>query len=492
MPDQFVNLPYDKEKRQGNKIVYKVRTTVSNADNTPAPGRPIVWVLEPDPNNTEIRFLAAKERARLEHAETTSDDKAWATNTLYLPHVGGDKYKVKIYRRGDNPNTARLVEEVTTWRKIYYTVHYVGHPARALYNRIKTRMHQGFASGFVRLDEVNVAPTPEVEEDAVATSNDLRTIYKGSYPLGYKPWHARIVIAKKLVDAVTANMNVQIRATTNTAECVVTPSGNGYSVVINTPDDLLGDDPIGSLYASAFAKPAGADWQEKGASIDLKSVAQMTGAKQITVDLSGYQAQLNQALRGYADAKVMVGSVFQRRYEDGLVSLSLTFNKAGAGDSYNGHSFGNFVCVRSHRPGEGTQAEIDSAILGTFVHEIGHGLQQTVKEEQLYDNAGAKIAGPAALEKNYTVTANVNQGPWHTDDQGGQGPHCATNAKLEMNAAGTRNEWAYDATKGQLCTMYFAGDDHRNNGVFCAVCLPRLKRANLSMINMNKQKWNLY
>lgn len=498
--DQFVNLPYDESQHAGNKLILRAKLVRVKGKEVPiAPGRTVVWVLEPDGGNTDTKFLAKNQRARLERTESTSNPQGIAENVLWLPHVGGDKYKVKVHRKGDPAHTAVEVLEVTTWRKIYYTVHYVGSDARALYNRVKARMLQGLAAGFVKLEEVNVAPTPEVEEDAVATSNDLRRLYQGSYPLSHKPWHVRIVIAKNLVDAVTASAQFfPVQEKTGSSDrwtgpgWVLTRKGNAYTVELTTPADMLAEDPVGSLAAIPLAKAAGKDWERKGGDIDLKAAAKLTGARKLTVDLSAYQGQLNPALRHFRDAKVAVGPdihnlTFQRRYENGAVAFVLTYNKAGAGDQYNGHSFGNFVCVRSHRPGEGSQAAIDTAILGTFVHEIGHGLQQTVKEEQLYDANGAKItSGAGRLLKNYRVVSGVNRGPWHTDDQGGQGPHCAHNGKL------VGGQWAYDATKGQLCTMYFAGSPHRTNGVFCPTCVPRLKRANLSRLHMIKQDWGLY
>ena len=485
-----MNLPYSADDRQGNRVVYKVRTTVSNTDHTPAPGRELVWVLESDPGNTDLRYLPTAKRAKLKSDHSTSDQQAWAHNTLTLPHVGGDKYKVKVYRAGDDPATARLVDDIVTWRKIYYTTHYVGDEMKRRFRAVKARMIAGFAPAFVKLEEVAVLATPEVTEDAVSTSNDLKNLYQ-SHQLGYKPWHVRIVVARNLVDNVSTKMDVDIQHDTNTAECVVSAIHTGFRAVINTQHDILGDDPISSLRAIPFGLGSDGNWKSVGAGIDVKSKATKTGPRQVTVDLSSFGSRLNPALRRYPDLVLMEDALTntltpQRRYTDGAVMLYLTYNRAGQGGVYNGHSFGNFVCVRGHRPGAGTDAEIETMILGTFVHEIGHGLQQTVKEEQLYDGGGAKVVGVGALEKNYTTSGTgVNEGPWHTNDQGGQGPHCATNATLDGS-----NEWDYDPVKGQLCTMYFAGSVNRTNGVFCANCLPRLKRADLSQLNMANKNWN--
>jgi len=83
-----------------------------------------------------------------------------------------------------------------------------------------------------------------------------------------------------------------------------------------------------------------------------------------------------------------------------------------------------------------------------------------------------------------------SKGMWHTDDQGGQGPHCATNCTLvEDFSKPSKTRWR---DENGACTMYYAGSMKRTNGVFCANCIPRLKRADLGHFNMLNKSWDKY
>ncbi len=94
MTKQYVNLTYDAQKRHGRTVSYRVKAT-------PATGRRVKWILEADPNNTDLKHLAKKDRARSQNEETAEDRQGYFRNTLFLPHVGGDKSSCRATAPGN-------------------------------------------------------------------------------------------------------------------------------------------------------------------------------------------------------------------------------------------------------------------------------------------------------------------------------------------------------------------------------------------------------
>lgn len=148
-------------------------------------------------------------------------------------------------------------------------------------------------------------------------------------------------------------------------------------------------------------------------------------------------------------------------------------------DSCCGYSIGNFVVVRiAEDPNR-----LESCILQTFTHEIGHGLQQAAKRWKLYDGSGSSTGN---VEKNAI---------WHTDDKGGQGPHCWHNAKeIDSNGKTTSGKtFEWDSAKGKLCTLFFRDDKNvEAAGKFCPTCLENLRKTNLSEKAMRDKGWANY
>lgn len=148
-------------------------------------------------------------------------------------------------------------------------------------------------------------------------------------------------------------------------------------------------------------------------------------------------------------------------------------------DTCCGYSIGNFVVVRiAEDPGR-----LESCILQTFTHEIGHGLQQAAKRWKLYDDNGSATGG----EEANTL--------WHTNDKGGQGPHCSHNAKeIDSNGKTTSGKtYEWDSTKGKLCTLFFRDDGNvEAAGKFCPTCQENLRKTNLSEQAMRDKGWDNY
>jgi hypothetical protein len=127
----------------------------------------------------------------------------------------------------------------------------------------------------------------------------------------------------------------------------------------------------------------------------------------------------------------------------------------------------------------GTPAQIQTTILQTFTHEVGHGFQQAIRRERTYNAAG-------------NADGWDNNATWHTDNFGGQGPHCSTNAVLGPDPDTTSGQ-SYRHGAGTLCTMFYRDDPAVDAaGKFCANCLPRLKRVKLGAAEMRRQGWDWY
>lgn len=133
------------------------------------------------------------------------------------------------------------------------------------------------------------------------------------------------------------------------------------------------------------------------------------------------------------------------------------------------------------------EANPNVTVLQTFTHEVGHGFQQVVRREKLYKPNGARDGA------KWDTNAN-----WHTDDYGGQGPHCHYNAiavaavhPYDRTSSGMTYD--HDPTLSTLCTMFFRDDLAVDvDGKFCVSCQPRLTRVNLGQAMMKKQYWNDY
>lgn len=450
MIKQYVNLTYDAEKRHGRTVTYRVSAT-------PSLGRRVKWILEADPSNTDLKYLSQKERARFQKDETVEDRQGYFRNTLFLPHVGGDKYKVKVHRAEDDPSTAVLVEEIETWRKIYITVHWIEQTGKQIYTNIKQRLNDGLAAGFVECEEVLVAKPAQTQLHRNLNDRSLRSKYKELYPLAHKPFHLRIVLVKEAYRDKEGMTTVLVNETTNDALAEVVKSGSNYKVKAKLDKELIEDDDW--LVSAAGAERVGGGW---GPAVDLGGSVEKEDSRTLVVDL-GAHAGLNTAL----ETGGRVGVTFRFKYKD----------------KKNGSSQGNWNCVRTDRGGD--RAAVERGILGTFVHENGHAFAQVVREEQLYDDKGEPRTGVDSTETNAM---------FYTDEFGGKGRHCHTNAKLQASSSTASGQiYKWDNTAGgDLCTMYHAGSAHRNDGVFCDSCLPRLKRANLSAQTMLAAGWDRY
>jgi hypothetical protein len=431
MRKQYVNLLKDAAKHHGAQVTLEVKASNLGPKKV---GETDWWVEPVGGANTDPKYLGAGERTRLLLNTVRNKNDAFR-NTLHLPHVGGDKYKVRCAKKGTRAGALEC-EQFQTWRKIYYTVHWMNPDCLRIFNRVKGRFQDAFKKAFIELEQAATHKTL-VDERRTLSSNALFHLYRRSPPLANKPFHLRIVVLNDIFD-------VESGAYTETAV-------NQAVTTIQT------DMPLSDAPGKPWLQHARARIEQTGVAFNnIRSLVKKVSETEIRVDVSR-NVQLAQALKNGQTLRLEI-ETRERMH-------------------YLGHSIGNFCCVRINEAG--TRAQVQRTILQTFTHEVGHGFQQVVRRERLHDATG-------------NATGWENNPTWHTDNFGGQGPHCSTNARLVVDRS-TPSGQTYEHAAGTLCTMFFRDDPQVDPaGHFCPNCLPRLKRANLGETQMRAQGWGQY
>jgi hypothetical protein len=418
----YVNLPGNVKEHRGDAVPIRAKLSGSG-DELPWIAK---WSVEPDGgDNVESKYLSADARARtLDKFSLSGDDDAFTT-WLKLPHVGGDRYKVKCSKPDDSASKESDVYE--TWRKIFVSVHYMDASALTAFNDLKGKVTSVFEKVFVELSWKPTAPKKTLVEEpwSCATPTHLPHLYDVTKdPLTHRPYHLRLVLVTELFDKVSESYPMrEVRRAQCTAAGIRT-----YR--FGRP---IGWTKADSGCSRAMVSRGGADlWR------DITGLAKKNGEDQLDINLKG---------DALAWAALTAGNP---------VWLDIRTNERDHG--FNGYCLHNFATMKTNRP-EGA-----AGIAQTFVHEVGHALRQATLWERKYDADGQADG----FEKNPN---------WHEDAQGGQGPHCHYQAKLIASTRTTSLKiWAWN--NQPLCVMFFCSDSHRT-GEYCAKCTPLLKRTDL-------------
>lgn len=426
----YVNLPIDASKHHGNEVTLEA-TADGLTENDVALSE---WWVEGKPNNTDLKYLKRMERARPKRKYVVNQKDKFR-NTVSLPHVGGDEYIVKCSKKGDR-STAKVVEEIETWRKIFYTVHYMNNDCLTTFNAVKGKLETAFAEGFVEMSVANITSTKL--DEAATLGDDVTSLYDATTPLKDKPFHLRIVVLNDIYDHKEREYSEKVNGASLTQHTFLTA-------------ETLSDKPNTPGIKSVKVEIDG-----RKSPIYITSSCTKVNSTTVMCDFSNHSAILT-ALKSGKD-----------------ITITLKTNER---DPYLGFSLRNLCVVTRY-------GQSREEILQTFTHEIGHGLQQVVKHETTYSADGA-------------VQGSEDNPKWHYNEYGGQGPHCSTNAKLVADTRKPQHRTSsgkiYVHDSGTLCTMFFSGESHVDrDGKFCANCLPRLKRVKLSAAKMKARGWDKY
>ena len=92
---QYVNLPSGITAHEG---MWRDVRVPPNADVVA--GDRTDWWIDPDPGNTDITYIPQTKRAKMTAAEASIDvPSGMFVNRANFPHVGGDKYIVKVAKK---------------------------------------------------------------------------------------------------------------------------------------------------------------------------------------------------------------------------------------------------------------------------------------------------------------------------------------------------------------------------------------------------------
>lgn len=433
MIKQFINLPVNADEHHGSRVNLEVEAgNLSDEDVARAE-----WWVEPvGSDNQDEKYLSRRARAQLRWPNTRNRrDKFF--NRLNLPHVGGDKYVVKCSKPGDRSTFVEL-EEIQTWRKLYYTIHYMNNDCLTFFNDLKTKFEAAFEEAFIELENVDDIQTL-VDEPHTRSTDSLNHLYRRRPRLANRPFHLRLVVLNNIYEPEDNQYSV------STGDDIMFYISG---VIVHTTDNGLAPRrPIRSVHARTVGDRR---WT------NITRHAEKTGDSEITVRLEDHSRFKEDLSNGF-DIDVRI--------------------RTRERDEYLGHSIGNFCCVRINE--SGTLAQRKTTVLQTLTHEVGHGCQQVVRRERLYNVTG----GASGWENNPS---------WHTDNFGGQGPHCSTNAKIAASTT-TSSGQTYVWNSGTLCTMFFSDESHVDaDGEFCTECKPRLTRVNLGSRQMRRQGWGRF
>lgn len=467
---QYVNLPAGLTTQYGPNSG-SIRTLRVEPDDRGAvrPTDRAEWWCEPaGANNTDVAYIRGNRRISPREGSTRLTALTGTTTTGFFqaqvtfPWVGGDQYRVKVCRQTDRRDAAKtrtLPDTFETWRKIYYTVYYMGAGSFNFFNTVEPRITDAFNRCFVELERVQMVPTLTViskvnTDSANAFMNgragaimNLRPTGTGRLPnhASTKPFHLAVVIVPDAYETAARTHTEALDFVTGQYTLNYLLFQNAGNTTLRTADCLT---------------TARLRWRGHPAWTDVRSHLTLVSANRGSSRLD-------------FDFRTVAGLTSHLAARAGN-TYSLNIRTIEEKHDFVGYSVGNLCVVE-------TASGVTSA-LQTFTHEVGHGLNQAVRRESRWNAAGSA-----------EIAADVNP-RWHTDNFGGRGPHCWHNAALSTAnpPAGLTAVYRYGGA-GNLCTMYFADEPHCDpDGRFCAYCEPRLKRQDLGTNRQSNAYWNYY
>jgi hypothetical protein len=473
----YVNLKPDMAKHQGNfiRLLAKIK-----------PERKVdaecVWTVVAGGGNTDTQYLPTAARGRYENDRTrqitSGVDRYAFKNVFHLPPVGGDTFTLSCHLDGA-PGNRLFTQRYETWRKFYYTLHYMNDECKDFFDELIENVKAVFERANIELVEYRRAKTLKEEPYTLCDSNvRLTHLYVAkNYPFVQKPHHLRVVMLNDVYDGADLDLDLpNIRHDTDTT----VNDGAGdlmyrYRVLRDNDDWILrltfGDDyglaarwARGTVKITAAAHAPGLVARVEPIPYPSSETPMKQHAK-----LSNENRQLDFVIKNSGGTRgVHRALTDDETYGDRKLRLEL---ETRIREHYCGHQFKNVAVMRINEQGD--YAARQRTVLQTMVHEMGHGFKQVIENEPLHDGAGA----PTGVNDDNAM---------HYTGHGGQGPHC------KLNCALVGGEYEPDGGGGDLCVMFHRDDNLVDaNGRFCAHCEPRLKRVNLGAAVMKARGWDI-
>lgn len=469
---QYVNLPTGVTAHHG--VWRDMRIGAANIPNVTPADRVDWWVETVGATNVPIEYIPTATRstppgaarpigAKMRDPETGIHAASGQfRNRITFPHVGGDQYVVKAAKKV-RPIPAGRAELATdtfeTWRKLYYSVFYMGADSLTMFNGLQARFEAAFAEGFIEMENTQKVATLTVLQRA---NLDIDFNFMSGSTTAYMNLvHANTgargtgTITKKPLEAVL----LVVPEVYDTEDIALAWPGRRAAVGSTVVSYRVHTNPGPSFRAATVSWPGQIP-------IDVRPHMWVSAP-------SRYSSTINWDFSGVAGLTTWIATAPQ--------SYRLQFTGIKETTSM-GWSLGNFCVIRT------IDGNTDG--LQTFTHELGHGIGQVVERENRWNDAGTAMA--------------VEMNPLHhRDNFGGQGPHCRKNTRTIAATAGQIADGAtsglvYTWDSGTLCTMFWRGDSHVDqDGKFCGeACQPRIRRFKMDSAAMIAHpnwwnRWNL-
>jgi hypothetical protein len=480
---QYVNLD---RRAVATTAVYGFRRTVrvppDNLNAVRRSDRAEWWCVPVGNSNTDLRYLPRNRRIRPSENHPTLTPLVGSTSTghfrtrITFPWVGGDKYQVKVCKRSDRRDPAKtrtLPDTFETWRKLFYTVYYMGPACYNFFLNVEARIQDVFNQAYIELERVQMIPTltmiSKVNTDprdrfingrpgAILNLRSTRVPHhpgRGRLPnhTTTKPYHLATIILPDVFDTSHRRHNVRI----NSANGTLTFGYMLFQPAGTTPLNIeLG---VRRARIRWTGHPA---WVNVRNRMTLVSISRNPERSRVDYNFNNVAGLTN--------------------YLAAAAGNNFVFDVRTIRENHNfvGYNLGN-ICVLE------TISGVTSA-LQTFTHEVGHAVGQAVRRQRRWD-------APTGTRR---IASDVNP-RWHNDIFGGEGDHCWYNARLRADrlpadhvAAGHTAIFEY-AGPGNLCTMFFEDEAHVDlDGRFCIYCQPRLIRQRLDSQRQRNAFWYMY
>jgi hypothetical protein len=374
-------------------------------------------------------------------------------NTVKLPHTGGDKFKVRAYKLDSDrarTETVVAVEEIETWRRIYYDFYCANDACEQLYARIKARLASYYEPAFIELVESRTGNIA----DAPVTLVPLGTLFSGKAALGHAPNHLRLGLVDQWGKKVDATIDMLVRDT-----------GAGNDKAAAATASRAADSGVWSFRARLQARSV---FPMAGWNKGIKLVQQNehdAGFTEIPRAIDEVGEAFTFTRTAGDDVTITVASdslnqVLTAAARPCRVEIKLGYNQLLGGSSGGT----NIAITRLSLFDPDDTDEADNGILIAFLHEIGHSIG-------MVDTASPKF---------------------YFDNHGGRGPHCATAADRVPLNTDRWNEIPRDETaSGEVylpnvagvgqCVMYHSRWTRMNASVFCAECVKVMRRMKISV-----------
>lgn len=405
------------------------------------------WEVTRVPGNVDPKYLPAKPTLKAKAIKGTATE--W-TNTLTLPHVGGETYAVTATLDGKGGAQVEKAN-LKARRSIPLTVYHTSAAAKRAWEAAKGAFKAAFAP--VAIEFVEAAPvqtdvaTVEIAR-GVDTARSIRDgaakLFTGGRLPAVRPakGHLRLFAVDQLTILKDAEFFYPLTAdaaSDNPEMIFPLPGGVLPARPVHSCELVYGRRVVAAVQGAVDRgqQPAGSSWKS-GATRTRNLTASATRHADHKVKV----VVPDEALPDFADPSDEPSAVLHIVYEH---------SETGFLGWSNGK---DIIFVATQQP-DGTPFD-PRVVARIAAHEVGHAFGQVAPKRRLYPRGG---------EPNDR----------HYEGMGGEGHHCATATQV----TGGVRVWAGGARN--LCVMYHDATAEHVDPAFCEHCALNLKLADLRL-----------